>query len=334
VQRELTKDMKLDLTWLQSHSYHLQSGTLETNQPTVENMQNWVLHGQFPADYNHYWDNGGPGWQGITPYPQVAVAYGPLFSIGAPLGNSDYKSFQASVTKRAAHGLSIQASYVWSRAHGDVDSSMGELWWAGSLQNVYDLKNEAKDIADFDVTHIVKGYIIYDLPFGRGKWIGNNVSTIANYFIGGWSLNGDFHYNTGTPMSIHSTNSYPGFNSVYVNLVPGCDLTLGTPHLYGQYLNKACFENPANGELGTAGNFISALRYPGMATEDLGLHKSVGFGPEDRYNLTFRLEFFNVLNRHQLAGPDTNLGSPTFGQILGYGGIGGRIGQFGARFTF
>lgn len=336
VQRELLKDMKLDVTWLQSHSYHLQSGTLMTNQPTVADMQNYVLHGTFPASYNGYfgWPGTGPGWQGITPYPQVAVGYGPLFSIGSPLGNSDFKSLQTSVTKRAAHGISLQASYVWSRAHGDVDSSMGELWWAGSLQNVYDLKNEAKNIASFDMTHIVKGYVMYDLPFGRGKWLGNNIGNTANYFVGGWSLNGSFHYNTGTPMSIHSTNSYPGFNSVYVNLVPGCKLTLGDPHLYGQYLNPACFQDPANGELGTAGNFISALRYPGLATEDLSLHKAVGFGPEDRYNLSFRLEFFNVFNRHQLAGPDTNLGSQTFGQILGYGGIGGRIGQFGARFTF
>jgi hypothetical protein len=336
VQRELTKDMKLDVMWLQSHSYHLQSGTLLTNQPTVENMQNFRLHGEFPSTYNGYWGYGerGPGWQGITPYPQVAVAYGPLFSVGSPLGNSDYKSFQATVTKRAAHGLSILGSYNWSRAHGDVDSSMGELWSAGSLQNVYDLKNEAKGIAGFDMTHIVKGYIIYDLPFGRGKWIGNNLSRTADYFVGGWTLNGSFHYNTGTPISIHSPDTYQGFNSVYVNLVPGCQLTNGSPALYKQWLNTACFEKPANGELGTAGNFIESLRYPGLATEDLGLHKNIGMGPEERYQLSLRLEFFNIFNRHQMGGPNTNMNDEHFGQIQGYGGLGGRVGQFGARFTF
>jgi len=341
VQREISRDTKVDLSWIQSHSYHLQSGTLLTNQPTVANMQNYVLHGTFPSSYNGYWGYGGtgPGWQGITPYPQVAVAYGPLFSVGSPLGNSDYKSFQASVTKRAPHGLSVQASYAWSRAHGDVDSSFNELWWAGSLQNVYDLKNEARNISDFDMTHIVKGYITYELPFGHGKTFFSGASHMANEFIGGWSLNGDFHYNTGTPISIHSTNNYPGFNSVYVNLVPGCKLTNGSPALNKQWLNANCFTNPAAGALGTAGNFLEGIRYPGLATEDIGLHKSVTMGPEDQYVLTFRMEFFNLFNRHQLGGPDTGLsdsvnGVPMFGKITSYGGLGGRVGQFGARFTF
>ena len=35
-----------------------------------------------------------------------------------------------------------------------------------------------------------------------------------------------------------------------------------------------------------------------------------------------------------LGGPDTNMADSTFGQIISYGGVGGRIGQFGARFTF
>jgi len=47
-----------------------------------------------------------------------------------------------------------------------------------------------------------------------------------------------------------------------------------------------------------------------------------------------RIEFFNVFNRDSLAGPDTNKADATFGEILTYGNIGGRVGQFGARFTF
>jgi hypothetical protein len=57
-------------------------------------------------------------------------------------------------------------------------------------------------------------------------------------------------------------------------------------------------------------------------------------GPDGRYRLTFRLEFFNIFNRHQLAGPDTNMSDATFGQIINIGSQGGRVGQFGARFTF
>ena len=341
VQRQLDPATKLDVNWIQSHSYHLQSGVFQTNQPKFSDYQTYVTTGKFPASYNGYWGGAGPGWEGLTPYPQAEAGYGPLLSVGVPLGNADYHSMQFSVQRRAANGLSLMASYNWSRTHGDIDTDFQELWGTGSLQNTYDLKDEAKDISDFDETHIVKGYIIYNLPFGRGKMLGSDVSSLANDFIGGWSLDGDFHYNTGTPISVHSTNYYLGFNSVYANLVSGCKLTTGTRKLFQPYLNTTCFQNPNPGayggaapELGNAGNFQSQVRNPGLATEDLGVHKSLGFGPGENYNLTFRLEFFNVFNRDALGGPDTNMADSTFGQIISYGGVGGRVGQFGARFTF
>jgi hypothetical protein len=334
VQRELDRVTKLDVNWIQSHSYHLQSGIFQTNQPTVANMQNYYATGQCPASYNGYWNGVGPAWACITPYPQAEAGYGPLLSVGVPYGNSDYKSIQFSVTRRAAHGLSLLASYNWSRTHGDVDSDFQELWGTGSLQNIYDLKDEAKDISDFDQTHIVKGYIIYNLPFGRGKQLFSSASTLTDAFIGGWSLDGDFHYNTGTPISVHSTNYYDGFSAVYVNLVSGCKLTTGTRKLFESYLNTSCFQNPTNNQLGNGGNYQSEVRSPGLATEDLGVHKSVAMGPDRAYNLTVRLEFFNVFNRSTLGGPDTNMADGTFGQIINYGGVGGRVGQFGARLTF
>jgi hypothetical protein len=57
-------------------------------------------------------------------------------------------------------------------------------------------------------------------------------------------------------------------------------------------------------------------------------------GDRSQYRLTLRMEFFNVFNRHQMGGPDTNMSDSTYGQIISYGGLGGRVGQFGARFTF
>ena len=196
-----------------------------------------------------------------------------MFSVGSPLGNADYKSLQVSISRRAANGLTLQGSYNWSRAHGDVDSNFEELWWAGNLQNIYDLKDEAKDISDFDQTHIVKGYVIYNLPFGRGKQLLSNVGTVVNGFLGGWSLNGNFHYNTGNPIQVNSQNSYPGFNNVYINLAPGCNLTGGGSRtLNGTWLNKACFQNPGPAQLGTGGNYQSQVRNPGFASDDLGLH--------------------------------------------------------------
>lgn len=339
MQRELDHVTKVDVNWIQSYSHHLQSGTLRTNQPKPADLYNYEVYGTFPASYvaNPYWGYSGNGWQGITPYPQVYANYGgPLLSVGSPLGNSDYKSLQLSFTRRSGKGLSFQGSYNWSRTHGDVDTNFQEMWGTGSLQNIYDLKTEAKDIASYDMTHIVKGYVIYNLPLGRGKALFANVGAVTEAVISGWSLNGSFHYNTGTPIQVHSTYSYPGFSAVYVNLAKNCKLTNSGQHkLYGQYLNTSCFSNPTFGELGTAGNYQEQVRNPGTASEDLGLHKSIAAGAERRYNLTLRIEFFNAFNRHGLGGPDTNMSDATFGQIISYASSpGGRVGQFGARFTF
>jgi hypothetical protein len=339
VQRELDAVTRVDVNWIQSWSTHLQSGFFQHDQPKISDWQNYVATQQTPGNMNVIcaaWGSCGDQYPlvALVPYPQVVAGYtGPLLSVGSPLGNSDYKSLQVSVTRRSAKGLSVQASYNWSRAHGDIDSDFQEQWWTGSLQDTYDLKDEAKGISDFDMTHIVKGYVIYNLPFGHGKQLLSNASRVTDALVGGWSLNGDFHYNTGTPISVHSTNSIPGFNSIYVDLVPGCKLTSGSPKLNHTWLNQACFQNPSP-------NDLAQVRNPGTATEDLGLHKSIGVGEDRRYNLTLRIEFFNVFNRDALAGPDTNLadkkadGTSAFGNIAGYGGIGGRVGQFGARFTF
>jgi hypothetical protein len=46
------------------------------------------------------------------------------------------------------------------------------------------------------------------------------------------------------------------------------------------------------------------------------------------------MEFYNVFNRSHLAGPIANITDPNYGRITNYNGGQGRIGQFGARFTF
>ncbi len=337
VQRELTRDLKLDVSFVQNHGYHLESGYLAANQPKLSDytamnnagqMWNWVTQPGFS----------GFGWAAVAPFPNVAMTWGPLFYVGSPLGNSDYKSLQFSLTKRTSHGLSLQASYVLSQAHGDTDTSFQELWWAGPLQDVYNLQQERKTISPFDQTHIVKGYINYDLPFGKGKTLLSGAGSGVNTLVGGWTLTTAFHYNTGTPMRITANTWYPGINNVYSNLVPGCDISAHfNGQVGGEYFNPACFANPAYGAFGNAPGYLSDLRNPGFASEDLGLNKALAFGADGRYRMSLRFQMFNVFNRHGFGGPNTSIGNPDFGKVMSYslnGAPGPRVGQFAARFTF
>ena len=334
-QRELTRDLVVEGNFIQNHGYHLESGFLSANQPPLSDYTALVKSGQ---QYAYITRPGfsGFGWASVAPFPNVAMTYGPLFFVGPPRGNSDYKALQITVKKRSAFGLSMLASYTLSASHGDTDNGFEDLYYAGPLQDVYDLARERQTISSFDQTHIVKGYVLYDLPFGRGRSLLSRASAARNALVGGWTLSAGFHYNTGTPIRIPANVYYPGINNVYADIVPGCDIS---QHFNGQvnaaYFNPGCFANPPNGEFGDAPGYLAQLRNPGFASEDLGVSKVLQFGERSQLRLYFQM--FNVFNRHGFTGPNTQIGTADFGKVLPQdlnGLPGPRVGQLGARFSF
>ena len=44
--------------------------------------------------------------------------------------------------------------------------------------------------SDYDLRHQINGYWVAELPFGRGKDFGGNVSKGLDAVIGGWQLGG------------------------------------------------------------------------------------------------------------------------------------------------
>lgn len=348
VERSLGRNWVATINMIGNHSYHLQTSVLSGNQEPVAAYQalaakgtqwNWVSDPSSAAAAGvpyPYPGFAGSAYMAITPNPLVATSYGPLFVVGSPVGNADYKSMQVLVKRNVSNGLSMMASYVLSSAHGDTDNNFQELWWTGSIQNIYDRASARKDVASFDQTHIVKGYVSYILPFGRGRRFLGGANRLVDGIVNNWMLNGDFHYASGTPMQVFSSNYYPGFNSVYINLVPGCKATTGHKGIGSQYLNPACFQNPdaSVGALGTGGNYLASVRNIGLATEDLGIIKAVNLSADGRVKLQLRGDFFNIFNRRGLGAVDTSITSNTFGQVIGAGAPGNRNGQVGARISF
>jgi hypothetical protein len=229
------------------------------------------------------------------------------------------------------------ASYNLSSCHGDVDSAFEDLYWAGPIQDVYDLESERHTLCSFDQRQIAKGFVLYELPFGHGKALLSQAGPALNAFLGGWTISGDFYYGTGTPMRITANVYYPGINNVYADIAPGCNISANwNGQVGGTYFNPACFTNPPNGEFGNAPGYLAGLRNPGLATEDLGLSKSFRFGCES-CQLRMYFQMFNVFNRHGVTGPNTQIGTAGFGTVMAQdlnGLPGPRVGQFGARFNF
>jgi hypothetical protein len=335
VQRELGRGVVIDANVLQNHGYHLESGYVDANQPVLSAYTAIVQEG---LQYATVTKPGftGPGWASVAPFPNVAATFGPLYYVGSPRGNTDYQSLQLNARKQTTHGLSLLAGYNLSSSHGDVDTAFEDLYYAGPLQDVYHLQQERHTISDFDRRHVVKGYVLYELPFGRGEALIASGSPLVNGLVGGWTVSGDFHYATGTPVRIPANVFYPGITNVYADIVPGCNIHGGyNGQVGGEYFNPACFVNPPNGEFGNAPGYLAGLRNPGFAVEDVGVSKSQLFG--DRYRLRLYFHMFNVFNRHGFSGPNTQIGTAGFGTILPQdlnGLPGPRVGQFGARFSF
>ena len=256
-------------------------------------------------------------------------------------GYSSYDALQTKIEKRYANGLSLIASYSYSKtmALGDV----------AGLQNPFDWPAEYA-VAGQDQTHHFVGSAIYELPFGHGKKFGDNWNGVTNAFLGGWAVDPIVTANTGFPVNLtESTDpSNTGQNdrpNVVGNWrvgggVPGnpsasCQQSVSNggiaPDQVGTvaaWFNPCAFVVNAEGTFGDAKRDL--LRAPGLFNLDFAAHKS--FQITERVGAQFRVESFNLTNTPSFAAPDAVVGDPNFGRIQLAGNP--RQIQFGVKVLF
>ena len=240
--------------------------------------------------------------------------------MGSPLGSSDYNALQLTLNKRMSGGIAGNVSYTLSKSHGNQQSGFQERWWAGPLQDVNNLDFEADVIGFNDQTHVLKGYVAWELPFGKGRRF-MNTGGWKDALFGGWQVSMMFRYTSGYPLGIMSNNYIAGWDVPDLReRQPERELRLKFNDNFdisnqgatsNQYFDKSNFSNPAYGEFGQGPGRFEQLRGFGWAGEDLGLMKNFTFG--SRYSLQFRLELINVFNRQYYTDPVTTSGVPTSG---------------------
>ena len=186
VERELGRISSVGVHYVGNKGTRLQSGDLERNQPDPAAMTqllrsgtewNWVSDPASAAAAGvryPYPGFAGTAWMAITPYPQAAAGYGPLFFVGSPLGQSDYHALQLTANKRSSQGVSgvIQLHAVTSarqpgeRVPGALDAGPDSGRDADSI-------GRPTVIGPTDRTHVAKGFVVWSLPFGRGRRFAN-----------------------------------------------------------------------------------------------------------------------------------------------------------------
>ncbi len=248
---------------------------------------------------------------------------------------SVYHSLQASVTRRLAHGVQFLASYTFAKS---LDNASGQGGGAGTggvvnpgavgetsgiLGNQLDNRAN-RGISDFDRRQrfVLSGVWELPAPGFAGKGVGRAL-------LHGWQISGVVTAMSGLPIDIVDT----GAGSLYglsggsaplarPNWAAGATAATAMSGTGGAYFNPLAFARPvvaagqpipssggaaiadgAGTDLGNVGRNV--LRGPGQANVDCAVAKR--FAIRERRSVELRADFFNLLNRVNLANPISDL---------------------------
>lgn len=283
----------------------------------------------------------------LTPGPDSQ----PLVEAGANVRYNDssaiqrYEALDLSVIERAYHGLDLQANYTWSKC---LSNSLGYFGQYGDEEGIgqsqtnggyFFFQNAYDPMADYgrcisDVAGAFNGYLIYSLPFGRGRQFAGNSNGILNQIIGGWSLAADFNIHSGFAIdpavpdqsgtgggagAASRPDCVPGVSKYGSGVFENIGGNVGL-----QFLNPNAVALPASHTFGNCG--VGSFRGPGLTTADLNLTKM--FPITEHINLQFMTQFINVTNTPIFGGPSASCG-PQCNGIITTGPTGGGAGTAG-----
>jgi hypothetical protein len=278
----------------------------------------------------------------FQPYPQFTGAVNVIDSND----RSRYNALEIQVSRRSSKGLAFQASYTLAKSEDtrSFDPALTLLTRGGTGQSAantpFDINNRDLNYArsDFDRRHAIQGYVLYELPFGKGRRWGAAWGQTADMLLGGFNVAGVMRRYSGRPFTVFggsNTLSQVVFTPASCN---DCSPNLGSVVLEnGQNVfftaeQRAKFFVPAAGEASNVGrNFFNG---PAFFNLDMTVGKRFRFS--ESKDLEIRMEAQNVTNTPSFAVPDANLilTSGSFGQILGGTSSTSRKVQFVAKFNF
>ena len=270
----------------------------------------------------------------LEPYPQFDGGFEGLPTLNA---NSWYNSLQIRFQKRASHYISFEGNYTFSKSTDD--SSAGRNAWLGNLgldnPQVLDNLGVEHGIGSNDTPQRLTAAIIFELPFGRDRWIGRGMNRVMDGIVGGWSLNTVVTLQSGQPLAVYNSAGLLADGNQRPNVICS-QLSSGLSYrdaakLGESVLNQDCFGDPGDNIAGNAPRHFSNLRGDGIHNLDTSLSKE--FTIREGKLLQVRAEMFNAFNHQRFAFPDVGSGDGALGQVTSTTNNFRRM-QFGARFQF
>lgn len=225
------------------------------------------------------------------------------------IAKSNYNALQTSLRRRSKGGLTLLASYTFSKAMDTASSTNNST--TGTQKFPQDIRNlEAeRALSDFHRAHQFSASFNYDIPVGKGRAFLGEANGITDFLLGGWQVNGIISLLSGRPFT-------PQYSTADV-AQQRPDL-VGDPYANipaGLTFNPAAFRRPvatvASPEVfGNAGRNI--LTGPSFQSVDFSLMKN--FKLTERAKVQFRAEAFNILNHPNFQVPVFLLDASNVGQ--------------------
>jgi hypothetical protein len=134
------------------------------------------------------------------------------------------------------------------------------------------------------------------------------------------------------------SNSFGG-SSRPVNIGQSAKLTGPAQERLNEWFDTSAFREAAPFTFGNLSRSLPDVRTHGINNWDFAIFKNTTFGSEERFNLQFRTEFFNLFNRTQFGYPNQSCCSPPYGSNTSFGVVSSqanfpRLVQFALRFNF
>lgn len=228
---------------------------------------------------------------------------------GVPIGRNQYHGMSIKVTKRFSHGLSFLANYGIGKNLQQVRMLNAQDFGGIANYDATRLVKESNQDVDAPQKFVIAG--IYELPFGKGKALCNNVSGPVNQIVGGWQLNFNVTYQSGW------VADYPNAPQT----APG-SAKLDNP-TGSRWYNTSLWTTPSGGtvtvpnltfETRTFPYLFSDVRRPGYRNWDTSLSKY--FPIHEKVRLQFRFEMVNMMNHPWFNDIASNVvTNAAFGQL-------------------
>jgi hypothetical protein len=312
IQRQLTKDMSLEVTYMGSAGIKLRR------------LSSYNLPQPRPGNPN---DN--------RAFPKFNGAFQNMYAAA----HSNYHSLQARLQHRFSHGFTLLSSYAYSKS---IDNGSGVRTTDGDPLTPMDPNNSLwrdRGLSAFDFRHRLTNSFLYEIPFGKGRKFGID-NAVANAMFGGWQIGGILTFQAGFPFS-----AFCGPGNIQNGAGGWCapDAIVGQngnagPKTVAQYFNTSAFvdrlgQNPAaitDFRFGTGGR--NTLIGPGIAGLDASINKAFAWN-EGRHKVDLRGEFFNLPNHANFSQPGSTLRTPTYG-VISSTRIDSRQIQIALRYSF